>query len=84
MVRSGGFAGLSRTWAVRVEEQQDPREWLGLIDDLPWNVRRVAPPQPDRFVYRISVSRRRITLSEQQLSGPWRDLVDKVRAADVE
>lgn len=79
VVRSGGFAGLSRTWEVRVEEQQDADSWFGLIEELPWNDQRLVPPQPDRYVYRIRVSRRQIVLPEQQLTGPWRALVEKVK-----
>lgn len=81
VIRSGGFAGLRRTWVVRVEEQDDPDAWRGLIDELPWDDRPRVPPQPDRYVYLIRVSRRRITLPEQRLQGPWRELVDRVCTA---
>jgi hypothetical protein len=79
VVRSGGLAGLSRTWAVRLEDQPDIDQWEALIDELPWDERPPAAPQPDRFVYRIRVSRRQIVLPEQRLQGPWRELVDRVR-----
>jgi 16S rRNA U516 pseudouridylate synthase RsuA-like enzyme len=81
VIRSGGFAGLRRTWTMRVEDQQDRESWRKLVDGLPWNDRRPAPPQPDRYVYLIRVSRRRITLQEQQVDGPWRELVERVKAA---
>jgi hypothetical protein len=81
VVRSGGFAGLSRQWVVIVDQRDDRDDWLRLVHDLPWRDRPHVPPQPDRFVYRIRVSRRQITLAEQQLSGPWRELVERVRAA---
>lgn len=81
VIRSGGFAGLRRTWVVDVEDQDDRDAWLGLIAELPWDDRRRVAPQPDRFVYVIRVSRRRITLPEQQLDGPWRELVNRVREA---
>lgn len=82
VVRSGGFAGLSLTWAVQVDEQSDPQSWTSLIEDLPWHTsRHQAPAHPDRYVYRIRVSRRRITLAEQEVTGPWRELVEKVREA---
>jgi hypothetical protein len=58
VTRSGGFAGLRRTWAVTVDEQ------------------------PDRYVYEIRYSRRRVTLPEQQLTGVWKELVDRVREAE--
>ena len=81
VVRSGGIAGLSRKWVVVVEEQEDRDSWLGLIEELPWGRFTLAQPQPDRYVYRIRVSRRQITLPEQQLAGPWRELVERVRKA---
>lgn len=79
--RSGGFAGLRLTWEVRVEEQPDPREWYLLIDELPWTEPRPAPPEPDRFVYRIRCEPHEATLAERQLTGPWRQLVDRVQEA---
>jgi len=81
VTRSGGIAGLTREWVVRVEEQGDPDSWLRLVEQLSWQPRHRSPVQPDRFVYRIRVSRRRITLPEQDLTGPWRQLVDRVRDA---
>lgn len=81
VVRSGGFAGLSRRWVVIIDQQEDPAAWISLIDELPWGARPVTAPQPDRFVYSIRVSRRRITLAEQELSGPWRELIERVKDA---
>jgi len=81
VVRSGGFAGLTRTWQVRVEEQRDQESWLGLVRELPWDIRPAPSVSRDRFVYLIRVSRRRITLPEQEVRGPWRELVDRVRDA---
>jgi hypothetical protein len=55
--RSGGFAGLTRTWQVDVD-------------------------QPDRFVWVISAETspaKKAKLPEQQVTGPWRELVDRVR-----
>ncbi len=81
VVRTGGFAGLRQQWVVVVDRRDDRDDWFRLVQDLPWRERPSVDPQPDRFVYRIRVSRRQITLAEQQLSGPWRELVDRVRAA---
>ena len=83
VTRSGGFAGLRHTWVVLVDEQPDPEEWMSLLATLPWNERPRLPPTPDRYVYLIRASRRRITLPEQALEGPWRDLVDRVRDRSV-
>lgn len=84
MTRTGGFAGLTATWTVLVDDQPDSDEWTRLVAALPWNAQPKPAPQPDRYVYRIRLSRREITLPEQALDGPWRELVDRVqqRAAD--
>ena len=82
VVRSGGFAGIRREWALQVDDRDDRDEWLQLVAVLPWGARGrpvAAPMMPDRFSYRIGVSRRRITLPESELTGPWRQLVDRVR-----
>ena len=81
VVRHGGFAGLSREWSVEVTDPDDLASWQSLIDQLPWSQRPTSAPQPDRYIYRIRVSRRRITLPEQKVAGPWRELVDRVKTA---
>jgi hypothetical protein len=80
VTRSGGIAGLSRTWAVTTDEQPDREAWEELLARLPWDDRSADAPQPDRYVYEIRYSRRRVTLPEQLLTGPWRELVDRVRS----
>ena len=84
MTRTGGFAGLTATWTVLVDEQPDSDEWTRLVAALPLAPGNKPAPQPDRYVYRIQVARRQVTLPEQALDGPWRELVDRVqeRAAD--
>jgi len=77
--RSGGLAGLRLTWEVRVEEQPDADEWYLLIEEIPWSQPPPAPPEPDRFVYRIRCAPHEATLAERQLTGPWRRLVDRVQ-----
>ncbi|CAN5170200.1 hypothetical protein BH11ACT2_BH11ACT2_05090 [soil metagenome] len=68
--RSGGFAGLTRTWEAEIDDS--------LLQSLPWDRRPRASASADRYVYVIRISRRRITLPEQYLDGPWRELVDRV------
>ena len=76
VVRSGGFAGLTRSWVIIIDQRDEA--WTGLLDDLPWRQVTPSAPQPDRYVYRIRVSRRQVVLPEQQVSGAWRTLVDRV------
>jgi hypothetical protein len=84
--RTGGFAGLTRSWRVDVEAEPDTESWLVLIDGLPWASTPSSADggQPDRFVWVIVVEAqpvREAALPEQQLTGPWRELVDRVRTA---
>jgi len=84
--RTGGFAGLTRTWRVDVEAEPDTESWLVLIDGLPWSSAPGADDgsQADRFVWVIVAETqpvREATLPEQQLTGPWRELVERVRSA---
>jgi len=79
--RSGGLAGLTRTWNVIVDDQPDREEWMSLVSSLPWSSRPRVLPQPDRYIYVIRCSRRRITLPEQKVEGPWRELVNRVQSA---
>ncbi len=81
VVRSGGVAGLTNNWEVVVEDQDDRDSWIELIDSLPWRSTPSAHQLPDGYSYRITCSRHRITLPEQQLTGSWRELVDRVRQA---
>jgi len=79
VTRTGGFAGLTSTWSIVVDDQPDSDSWRDLVESLPWHDRPRSAPQPDRYLYRIQCSRRRVTVPEQALEGPWRELVDRVR-----
>ncbi|WP_425457625.1 protealysin inhibitor emfourin [Agromyces intestinalis] len=79
--RSGGLAGLRLVWEVPVDERPDRDDWVLLIRRLPWNEVPPAPPEPDRFVYRIECSPHAATLADRQVTGPWRELVDRVQDA---
>ena len=79
--RSGGLAGLRLTWVVRIDDQPDRDDWYLLIREIPWGRPPPAPPEPDRFVYRIRCEPHEATLAERQLTGPWRELVDRVQEA---
>jgi len=85
VARTGGLAGLTRTWRVDVDAEPDTESWLVLLDALPWSdLPRGQDARPDRFVWLVTVGARPVreaTLPEQQVTGPWRELVDRVRAA---
>jgi hypothetical protein len=94
VTRSGGFAGIARGWQADVDEQPDKDEWLVLIDDLPWDDVPAAPREPDRYTWIIRIApppkesggeaqrpgaAQEATLPERELTGGWRELVDRVR-----
>lgn len=78
--RSGGIAGRRATWEVDIADQPDESRWQELIERVPWSDPPPASPGSDRFVYRITCEPHDATVQEQQLRGPWRDLVDLVRS----
>ncbi len=85
VVRSGGFAGLPRRWRVEVDAG-DADDWVVLIDRCPWEqCPQLAPAEPDRFTWEVAAThgtrRHHAALAEQQVSGPWRALIDAVREA---
>jgi hypothetical protein len=83
--RSGGIAGMKRTWSVLATPPDDKELWQPLVEACPWDEApksaRAANGQPDRFLYNIRAGQRRATLPEQAVTGPWRELVDHARAA---
>ena len=82
MSRTGGMAGMTRTWSVRVDDAADDRaDWDALLAECPWG--EPAPPTPgtDRFVYLVRAGDREARLGEAAVDGPWRRLVDRVRDA---
>ena len=82
VLRSGGFAGMTLGWELRVDEQPDPDRWESLVEACPWDRPAAAGADPDgndRFVYEFRAGRRRTTLGESLVQGPWRELADGVR-----
>lgn len=85
VVRTGGLAGLRREWTAEPDPDETPR-WIGLVDECPWDAASSVPPRgADMFRWRISARcagapPRSAELDDAQLRGPWRDLVDEVRA----
>ena len=96
VVRSGGFAGLRRTWRVVVNDESSDAvdEWLHIVDACPWSdaVDLDGDGVPDRFVFVVTVdalpdesasaSHLHATLPESRVVGPWRQLIDRVQASD--
>lgn len=79
VVRTGGVAGLRRSWELRLDCDSAADSWGPLLDACPWD----DPPAlagPDRFVYRITAGDRSATVPDRDLHGPWRELTDRVRA----
>jgi hypothetical protein len=79
--RSGGLAGIRTTWEVEVDAQPDAADWASLIAALPWAEAAERAPQPDRFVYRIRCPPHEVVLAEPQVRGPWKELVERVKAS---
>jgi hypothetical protein len=83
VVRTGGFAGLKRSWAV--EPSDDVDEWMSLVDACPWDAVGTDPASRDRFVWRIEAvlppERRTASVPDRELTGPWQVLVQRVREA---
>jgi hypothetical protein len=79
--RSGGVTGMAIRWVVELGDGPEYSDWVVLIEACPWDDEPDVPPEPDRFVYLIRANGRRVTLAEKRVRGPWRELVDRVRAA---
>ena len=88
VTRTGGFAGLRRTWHAE-PDSADAAQWIALIDGCPWDAadpnRAIAPSGADRFVWHVDArcgdAAREAALADPEVQGPWRDLIDAVRAA---
>lgn len=80
--RSGGIAGIRVTWEVQVDEQPDAASWRELLDALPWDEAEESAPEPDRYIYRIRCAPHEVVLPEPKVCGPWKDLVDRVKAVN--
>ncbi|WBU38768.1 protealysin inhibitor emfourin [Homoserinibacter sp. YIM 151385] len=88
VARAGGVAGLTRRWAVD-PEPAERSAWASLVEACPWDA---APAESsgaarvvvDRFVWaivaRTTTVEHRASVPEPELEGPWRELVERVRA----
>ncbi|MCC3281489.1 protealysin inhibitor emfourin [Arthrobacter caoxuetaonis] len=75
VVRTGGLAGMRRTWSSEVSSEEAEERWLPLLQDPPES----REDGNDRFTYEISVGKQAVTIPEQSLQGSWRELVDRAR-----
>lgn len=86
IVRSGGIAGLSRRWAVEAP-RADADRWITLVQECPWDECAPASPGADRFAWSVQATLadayHRADLADAQVRGPWRTLIDAVRAAST-
>ena len=84
VVRTGGIAGIRRQWRVEADAP-DAEEWITLIDSCPWEQDADAGSGADRFMWSIRArtpsEHRERELPDSALDGPWRALVEAVRAA---
>jgi hypothetical protein len=78
VARSGGFAGLRREWSIEVSAPQEADRWRAIVEACPWDD-VPAGSTPDGFVYDLRVADHEAVVSERELDGPWRLLVDEVR-----
>lgn len=88
VIRSGGFAGLTRTWVAEPPPTR-ARFWVMLISECPWDEEPSDANEVDRFVWQIDAvtgaEHRTAELPERDVRGPWRELIDAVREeSDIE
>lgn len=78
VVRSGGFAGLRREWTIEVSAPDEAERWLPIIEACPWD-EVGGQVRPDGFIYDMRADRHSAVVPEQELHGPWQQLVDEVQ-----
>jgi len=82
--RTGGFAGLTRTWTAEARGDA-ASELVELVHRCPWDEPVDSEPRgADRFQWNIRArcgadENRAAELPDHAVKGPWRDLVDAVR-----
>ncbi len=79
MLRTGGFAGIRTGWEIALDEIPDADQWMSLVDACPWDSAGLGSSGNDLFVYQFQAGPRSTTLTETDVRGPWRELVDRIR-----
>lgn len=91
--RTGGIAAMTRVWSVDARSKRALNQWQPIVEACPWDAVPRTPraaavefagDQPDRYIYSIRAGERRAALPEQAVTGPWRILVERTRAASAE
>ncbi|KAA9153294.1 hypothetical protein F6B41_03015 [Microbacterium lushaniae] len=83
VTRTGGIAGRRRLWRAE-PPPDDTARWEELLERCPWDEVAAGGAGGDRFVWAIRAvddRTREAELADARLQGPWRELVDAVRAA---
>ena len=89
VTRTGGFAGITRIWTAEPPEDE-ASEWIALIARCPWDEPLDLDLRgADRFQWSIRAQcapddEREAELPDSAVTGPWRELVDAVRAWRME
>jgi hypothetical protein len=91
--RTGGIAAMTRVSTVDARSKTALNQWQPIVEACPWDAvprtpraaaAEFADQQRDRFIYSIRAGERRAALPEQAVTGPWRVLVERTRAASQE
>lgn len=83
VVRTGGIAGMRREWRAE-REGEEATALLELIHQCPWDQTGSEPDGADRYQWHVTARCRSkdeldAALSETDVDGPWRALIDEVR-----
>src|SRR5690606_1994241 len=82
--RTGGFAGLTRTWTAEARGD-DASELVALVERCPWDEPVDSDPRgADRFQWNIRArcgaeNDRAAELPDHAVQGPWKELINAVR-----
>jgi hypothetical protein len=83
VARTGGIAGMRREWRAEPPPKEEPH-WIALIEECPWDADPGDAGGADRFVWNIEAHcgprQKQAELPDRAVQGPWRELVDEVRA----
>ncbi|MCW4386740.1 hypothetical protein OH146_13245 [Salinibacterium sp. SYSU T00001] len=81
--RTGGMAGISREWSATVDAEEEG--WRELLDRLPRDAAQGGADGADRFIYLVvcasdpETDEWRCEIPERNFTGPWQELLDRVR-----